>query len=154
LTKPEEVKRILTTKHVIQMGGSVNNMFGHGRLYLDADTDWSPSIPPKPNPPVLVDPENKNILICPNPVSLSVDSYVKIANFSQDVSRLEARIYNINGEFVRNFSILELQEELNRKTLRWDLRNENGSKVAPGIYFISIKTDSGKNQIRKIAIQK
>jgi hypothetical protein len=49
---------------------------------------------------------------------------------------------------------LELQEELNRKTLRWDLRNENGSKVAPGVYFISIKTDSGKNQIRKIAIQK
>jgi hypothetical protein len=154
LTKPDEVKGILTTEHVVRMGGMVNNTFGYGRLFLDADTDWPPKPPTPPKPPVPVDSEDKNVLIYPNPASVSVDSYVKIANFSQDVSRLEAKIYNINGEYVRSFSIVELQEEINSKALRWDLRNAEGRKVAPGIYFISIKTDSGKAQIRKIAIQR
>ncbi|MDR0724170.1 MAG: T9SS type A sorting domain-containing protein [Endomicrobium sp.] len=70
------------------------------------------------------------------------------------MSKLEAKIYNINGEFIRSFSILELIDDLNRKSLSWDLRNEKGDKVTPGIYFISIKTDSEQTQIRKFAVQK
>ncbi|MDR1418081.1 MAG: S8 family peptidase [Endomicrobium sp.] len=151
LRNPIEAKAILLREHVVQMGGGPNGIFGYGRLYLNTQF-----LPPDPVPPtpVPVDPDDRNVLIYPNPASLSANSYLKIANFSQDVSRLDAKIYNINGEFVKSFSILELQDDLTRKTLRWDLTNENGSKIAPGIYFISIKTDSGNTQIRKIAIQK
>jgi hypothetical protein len=63
-------------------------------------------------------------------------------------------VYNIDGEFVKRFSILELIDDINKKMLRWDLRNDNGDKVAPGVYFISIQTDSTKMQIKKLAVKK
>jgi hypothetical protein len=147
LSKPEETKQYLLANHIVKLPYPDKAM-GYGRLFLDAATDWPP---PQPSP---IDPDDKDVLVCPNPISLRDYSYLKITNFSLDISKLEARIYNINGEFIKSFSILELVDDINKKTLRWDLRNESGDIVAPGIYFISIKTDSGETQIRKFAVQK
>jgi hypothetical protein len=146
LSKPEETKQYLLANHVVSIQPCPNNTFGYGRLFLDAKTDWPP---PSPTPNQELD-----ILICPNPVSLRTSNYLKIANFPLDVSRLDVRIYNINGEFVKRFSILELIYDINKKMLRWDLRNDNGDKVAPGVYFISIQADSNKMQIKKLAVKK
>lgn len=155
LSKPDDVKKALQDKHTIRMGGTPNNTFGYGRLYLDADTDWPPQTPgPEPKPIVPVDPEDRDILIYPNPASISRVNSLKIANFSQNVSKLNAEIYDINGETIKSFNILELQNGLKGKSLIWNLRNEKGEKIAPGLYFITIKIDSGITQIRKIAIQK
>jgi flagellar hook assembly protein FlgD len=85
---------------------------------------------------------------------LSASNYLKIANIPLEVTKLGARIYNINGDFIKSFSILELADDINKKMLRWDLRNDNGDKVAPGVYFITIKTDSTKIQIKKFAVKK
>ncbi|MDR0724237.1 MAG: S8 family peptidase [Endomicrobium sp.] len=147
LSKPEETKQYLLANHIVKL--SVPSIsLGYGRLFLDAATDWPP---PVPSP---IDPDDKDVLVYPNPISLrSSSGYLKITNLSLDISKLEARIYNINGEFIKSFSILELEEYINKKLLRWDLRNENGDKVAPGVYFISIKTDSGKTQIKKFAVK-
>ncbi|MDR2617224.1 MAG: T9SS type A sorting domain-containing protein [Endomicrobium sp.] len=96
----------------------------------------------------------QNVLVYPNPVCLSASNYLKIANIPLEVTKLGARIYNINGDFIKSFSILELADDINKKMLRWDLRNDNGDKVAPGVYFITIKTDSTKIQIKKFAVKK
>ncbi|MDR1417673.1 MAG: hypothetical protein LBI80_00665 [Endomicrobium sp.] len=52
------------------MGGGPNGIFGYGRFYLDAHISPTPSPDPVPNP-VPVDPDDKNVLIYPNPASLS-----------------------------------------------------------------------------------
>ncbi|MDR2066535.1 MAG: T9SS type A sorting domain-containing protein [Endomicrobium sp.] len=147
LSKPEETKKYLLANHVVNIQPSPNNTFGYGRLFLDAKTDWPP-------PTLPIDPEGKDVLVYPNPVSLSNSNGLRVANIPLTVTELDARIYNIMGEFVKSFSILELADDINKKVLRWDLRNENGDKVAPGVYFITIKTDSTKIQIKKFAIQK
>ncbi|MDR0724010.1 MAG: T9SS type A sorting domain-containing protein, partial [Endomicrobium sp.] len=149
LSKPEETKQYLLDNHIVKLPVPSISL-GYGRLFLDATTDWPPPVPPTPP----IDPDDKDVLVYPNPISLRASNYLKITNFSLDILKLEAKIYNINGEFIKSFSILELIDDLNRKSLSWDLRNENGDKVTPGIYFISIKTDSGKTQIRKFAVQK
>ncbi|MDR2436807.1 MAG: S8 family serine peptidase [Endomicrobium sp.] len=145
LQNAQAFKNYILSSHTIRVHTASDNIYGYGKLYLDS------SIIPTSAP---IDPDDKNVLVYPNPISSSEHSYLKITTFSLDISKLEPKIYNINGEFVKSFSILEFMDDINKKTLRWDLRNENGNKVAPGVYFISIKTDSGKTQIKKFAIQK
>ncbi|MDR2616254.1 MAG: T9SS type A sorting domain-containing protein, partial [Endomicrobium sp.] len=143
LSKPEETKQYLLANHVINIQPSPNNTFGYGRLFLDAKTDW----------PVSVEEEDV-VMMYPNPVSLSNSNGLRIANIPLTVTELDARIYNIMGELVKSFSILELVDDMNKKMIKWDLRNQNRDKVAPGVYFITIKTNFTKKQIKKIAVKK
>jgi hypothetical protein len=151
LSKPEETKKYLLANHVVNIQPSPNNSFGYGRLFLDAKTDW----PPHPSPTLPpVEEEDEDIVLGPNPVSLSNSNGLRIANIPLSVAKFDARIYNVTGELVKGFSILELVDDIHKKYLKWDLRNQNGDKVAPGVYFITIKTSLTKNQIKKIAVKK
>jgi hypothetical protein len=37
--------------------------------------------------------------------------------------------------------------------INWNLKNQSGDQVAPGVYFVIIKTLLGGKHIKKIAIQ-
>ncbi|MDR3125236.1 MAG: S8 family peptidase [Endomicrobium sp.] len=150
LSKPEEAKQYLLDNHVIKILPFPNNTFGYGRLFLDAKTDSPTPTPPVPDPLL----EEDAVMMYPNPVSLSNSNGLRIANIPLTVTELDARIYNITGELVKSFSILELVDDMNKKMIKWDLKNQNGDKVAPGVYFITIKTNFIKNQIKKIAVKK
>ncbi|MDR2066434.1 MAG: S8 family serine peptidase [Endomicrobium sp.] len=147
LENAQQFKDYIINMHTIKVHTAPDNNYGYGKLYLN------PSILPilPPDSPAL---SEQNILVYPNPVSLSASNYLNITSIPLEVTKLSARIYNINGEFIKSFSILELADNINKKMLRWDLRNENGDKVAPGVYFITIKTDSTKIQIKKFAVKK
>ncbi|MDR3124966.1 MAG: S8 family serine peptidase [Endomicrobium sp.] len=149
LQNAQQFKDYIIDMHTIKVHTAPDNNYGYGKLYLNASI--LPPVPPTPTPPLS---EQQDILVYPNPVSLSASNYLKIADISLEATKLDARIYNISGELIKSFSILELADDINKKMLRWDLRNDNGDKIAPGVYFITIKTDSTKIQIKKIAVKK
>ena len=39
-------------------------------------------------------------------------------------------------------------------TIEWDLKNGKGLQIAPGVYFITVKTPLGGQKVKKIAVKK
>jgi hypothetical protein len=63
------------------------------------------------------------------------------------------KIYDITGKIIRVLDVGKMLES-GQYEIRWDLRDDNRKKVATGIYFIEIKTESKESEIRKITIIK
>ncbi|MDR2066880.1 MAG: S8 family serine peptidase [Endomicrobium sp.] len=119
--------------------GSPNNIYGYGKLILNSN---------------IVPFNNIGEFVCyPNPVSLREKGYIKVTNFPFHTSMIDVVVYTVTGEFVKSFNSEDLINDatLNKRMIKWDLRNQSGDIVAPGVYFISIKTLLG-NQVKKIAI--
>ena len=38
--------------------------------------------------------------------------------------------------------------------VKWELRNQDGNRIAPGVYFVVVKTLLGNKKVKKIGIQK
>jgi len=81
-----------------------------------------------------------NAIICyPNPCVK--EQFVTIANIPAD-SETIVYIYNLSGEMVRQINAIELQAG-GSMIARWDTRNEDGERVASGIYFYRLVSSSG-----------
>jgi subtilisin family serine protease len=135
-------KRILENINPVYAPNCPNNTYGYGKLILNTN-----------NIPF----NNIGDFVCyPNPVSLSEKGYIKITNFPFHTSLIDVVVYTVTGEFVKSFNTEDIitDSTLNKRMIKWDLRNQSGDLVAPGIYFVSIKTVFFNNQIKKIAISR
>jgi subtilisin family serine protease len=125
-----------------QIQSSPDNIYGYGKLVLNTN--------------VIPYNEVGNFVCYPNPVSISKKGYVKITNFPFNTSIIEVTVYTVTGEFVKSFNADDLEEDVSikKRMIKWDLKNQNGAKIAPGVYFVNIKTILGGKHIKKIAVQK
>ncbi len=73
--------------------------------------------------------------VYPNPVSLKTHSFATIANITQVA---EVFIFNINGNLIRT-----LQERDGNGGVEWDMRDNSGETVKPGVYLYKV---NGKNE--------
>ena len=64
-------------------------------------------------------------------------------------------VYTVTGELVKSFNAEDLITDItsNKRMIKWDLKNQSGDLIVPGVYFVSIKTLLG-NQIKKVAISR
>ncbi|MBC8525419.1 MAG: T9SS type A sorting domain-containing protein [Candidatus Cloacimonetes bacterium] len=90
----------------------------------------------------------------PNPFSTSTTISFNLAtSLRYATPRLaenaRIRIYNIKGEFVRQFSIVNSQS-----SILWDGKDEAGKKLSNGIYFYKLYSDNFKSEIRKMVLLK
>jgi FG-GAP repeat/Secretion system C-terminal sorting domain/FG-GAP-like repeat len=69
------------------------------------------------------------------------------------VSGKRIRVYDITGKIVKVFDITKIPES-GQYEIRWNLYDNNKKKVATGIYFIEIKTEDDKSEIKKITVVK
>ncbi|MDR1417948.1 MAG: S8 family serine peptidase [Endomicrobium sp.] len=135
-------KKVLENVQAISSPGSPNNTYGYGRLML--------------NNKIIPFNEIGEFICYPNPVSLSEKGYIKITNFPFNTSLIDVTVYTVTGEFVKSFSSEDLIHDtnLNKRMIKWNLKNQSGDLIAPGVYFVSIKTFLGHNQVKKIAISR
>jgi len=81
----------------------------------------------------------------PNPFTSRTTIFIHLPG----VAKIHAAIYNVLGEQV---AVLEQAESrAGRHIMTWDGRNEHGERVAPGIYFATVKMD-GKTHVRKMLL--
>ncbi|MDR2616485.1 MAG: S8 family serine peptidase, partial [Endomicrobium sp.] len=135
-------KKVLENVTSVYVPDSPNNTYGYGKLILNNN---------------IIPFNNIGEFVCyPNPVSLSEKGYIKVTNFPFHTSMIDVVVYTVTGEFVKSFNAEDLINDitLNKRMIKWDLRNQSGALVAPGVYFISIKTLIGSNQVKKIAISR
>lgn len=85
-----------------------------------------------------------SISIYPNPVK----DYLIIEANNVNASQISITIYDVMGKSINE--ILRTNPSNNEK-IKWDLINSNGSKVAPGVYFLRL-TISNKSEIRKLLV--
>ncbi|MCL2389986.1 MAG: S8 family serine peptidase [Endomicrobia bacterium] len=124
-----------------QVASSPDNTYGRGKLVLDvSDLPY----------------DNAGDIICyPNPASISKKGYIKFTNFPFNTGLIEVNVFTVMGEFVKSFGPDDAQADSNgRRTITWNLKNQNGSQIAPGIYFVTINTPASGKKVKKIAIQK
>ncbi|MFC1566741.1 T9SS type A sorting domain-containing protein [bacterium] len=92
-----------------------------------------------------------SINIYPNPCYFERTSYVSIDLLPKN-SNNKVNIYSIAGTCVRTLdSNDEIFDKLNSKIGIWDGKNDDGEKVASGLYIFYVKTDK-ENKKEKIAI--
>ena len=99
-----------------------------------------------------------NVVIFPNPVTFdtSARSTVKFKNLTADPI---IRIFTVSGELVKTINPLfqvALTGTVNdgiSGEAEWDGTNENGEKIARGIYLYMITDSSGRKKIGKIVVK-
>jgi subtilisin family serine protease len=127
-----------------QVQSSPDNTYGNGILVLNTD---------------LIPPNDVGDFVCyPNPVSISATGYIKITNLPFNTNLIDIQVYTVTGEFVKSFNAGDMFEEEytsgnRRRMLEWDLRNQDGTRIAPGVYFVTLKTLLGSKKVKKIAVQ-
>lgn len=126
-----------------QIQSSPDCTYGNGKLVLDTS---------------LVPPNSVGDFVCyPNPVSISEKGYIKITNLPFHTDVIDINVYTVTGEFVKSFNASDLTEVYTaekRRMAKWDLRNQDGNRIAPGVYFVVVKTLLGNKQVKKIGVQK
>ncbi|MDR2437542.1 MAG: S8 family serine peptidase [Endomicrobium sp.] len=138
-----ELKSIVI-EYAQQIQSSPDNIYGNGILVLDTN---------------LIPPNDVGDFVCyPNPVSIGATGYVKITNLPFNTDLIDVQVYTVTGEFVKSFNVGDMFEEeytsgTRRRMLKWDLRNQDGVRIAPGVYFVTLKTLLGNKQVKKIAVQ-
>jgi hypothetical protein len=72
-------------------------------------------------------------------------------------SDVEIRIYNVNGEMIRNIALGQQVPGYyvtREKAAYWNGLNNHGERVSSGIYFYQVLANSKESQIRKMVILK
>ena len=77
---------------------------------------------------------------------------VTISFRAPDDGKVTVRVFNIAGTLVRPIFEADVQQGLWFQAT-WDGRNENGTMVASGVYFISVH-GAGIRTIRKVILMK
>ena len=76
----------------------------------------------------------------PNPVSLSQRAgYVSIGFSLKEETSVQARIYNLRGQLVKELSDKHLVP--GQHTLWWDLKDKEGARVSSGVYLYRLQAD-------------
>ncbi|MDR3112916.1 MAG: S8 family peptidase [Endomicrobium sp.] len=146
ITTPEIIKNEIITKYAKPVGTRQlpNNTYGYGKLVLD--DNMVPLV------------NTGNIIVFPNPVSISKKDCVKITNIPINTRIYSVSIFTVTGQFVRSLDFSAAQYDIingeTRKSLIWDFKNYDGSKVAPGVYFAVIDALGHGKTVKKIALQK
>ena len=83
----------------------------------------------------------ESVNIYPNPWNDDIDS----VTFDSLTENTVIRIYSISGEL-----IAELNPDM--ISYEWDITNDNGNKIAAGMYFCLITNDKGEKAIKKLAV--
>jgi len=91
----------------------------------------------------------KHLVTYPNPVRPG-DKQCSIINFPSGKTG-NLRIYDSSGNLVRTAAIGPFDPVVNNVDWSWDLKNNDGRKVASGVYFYVVEMD-GKTARGKIAI--
>ena len=87
------------------------------------------------------------VIYYPNPAR---DGYLYIARLPDNLYNFSAEIFTMTSKLVKSFSSNDIIISSENK-IKWDLRNENGENVAPGVYLLLIK-NCGQKKVFKIAI--
>ena len=123
-----------------QVASSPDNNYGYGKLSLGAEK--------------LPESMVGDIICYPNPASISKNGKIKITNLPYNTTLIDINVFTVTGEFVKSFNAGDLKAMNGRMTIEWNLKNQNGDKIAPGIYFFVINTPASGKKTKKIAVQK
>ena len=87
----------------------------------------------------------------PNPVSLSASSSSSVAYISfdpniADTANLTLSIYDLSGDLVYRHKEPNIKPGRQDTTLKWNLSNSSGSKVARGIYLFRLEIVNGEDE--------
>jgi hypothetical protein len=82
----------------------------------------------------------------PNPIENNLVINLNITNETTMI--LSIGIYDVLGSLVKGFQIDSFANSMN---LDWDANSESNGRVAPGVYYLVIKTNSG-NKILKLVV--
>jgi subtilisin family serine protease len=141
---PKQLKDNVISYAELVRQSAPNNTYGYGKLVLK--NDIAPFV------------ESTDTVIYPNPASISKNGSIKITNLPFNTKLISINIFTLNGEFVKSFDYSDAQSGTfggeTKKYIKWDLKNQSGDKVAPGVYFAVIETVTGGKHIKKIALQK
>lgn len=122
------------------IASSPDNIYGRGKLVLgDSGFPGESDV--------------GNIICYPNPASISRHGRINITNFPY-AGEIEVYAYTVTGEFVKGFDASDLKLKNGKMTIEWDLKNGKGLQIAPGVYFITVKTPLGGQKVKKIAVKK
>ena len=105
-----------------------------------------------------INPELTNIIgkIYPNPVSIESNNEMIIPFVMGNASLVRFFVYSMSGKQLYKREIGELKPgryDNERSAIHWDMTDNKGRKVKPGIYYI-IVNDGIHNSIKKVAITK
>ena len=95
-----------------------------------------------------------NVTVIPNPYVVSSlyneEVYGQRLLFDRLPQQCTIKIYTITGEFIKE---IEHGSDINLDgTNHWDLRNENGDIVNPGLYIYTVEAESLEPKIGKFVI--
>jgi hypothetical protein len=136
--------RAKVIEYTQQIQSSPDNIYGNGILVLNTD---------------IIPPNDVGDFVCyPNPVSIGATGHIKITNLPFNTDLIDVQIYTVTGEFVKSFNAGDMFEEeytpgKRRRMLEWDLRNQDGARIAPGVYFVTVKSLLESRKVKKIAVQ-
>jgi flagellar hook assembly protein FlgD len=103
-------------------------------------------------------PDITKIYSYPNPSSTGLTKLKIITTNLVETKNIELKIYDVSGELVREakpgeISQVAISDNRVEYEYTWNGRNENGEKVASGIYLYWFKADN-KEKTGKVAILK
>ncbi|MFA5246165.1 MAG: choice-of-anchor Q domain-containing protein, partial [Pedobacter sp.] len=93
------------------------------------------------------------IMVYPNPLIATKlrDGQARILWSGEVVTEaMQFEIFNLKGQRIRELRIKD--EGLKNNTAYWDLRDNAGSQVASGVYFIRMKADGEYKAQRKVVV--
>jgi hypothetical protein len=83
----------------------------------------------------------------PNPIENNLQIELKITDENTMISFIG--IYDVIGNLIKEFYIDSYSRSIN---LNWDASSENQMKVAPGVYYLVIKTNSGSKILKLVVL--
>lgn len=86
---------------------------------------------------------SENLSVYPNPISESAIVSLSL----RDLQKTSLKIYNLQGRLIRTLKNEYMSE--GPHTITWNVKDENGSEVIPGIYFLKMKTE---DQVKTITL--
>ncbi len=125
----------------------ISNLYRLGAQCTDNSTRWYGPVSATP-----IACNDITIQISPNPFSTTTT--ISFSRTGQSAEGIEIQIIDVTGRRVRDFILYPSSFILPAK-LEWDGRDENGRALPPGIYFLTLKTNSGTNKtVKKITLIK
>jgi flagellar hook assembly protein FlgD len=97
----------------------------------------------------LVTEQKNGVTVLNNVMEKGVGS-VSIVYKVETEAKVQIMVYNINGELVRE--LVNMTQPADVHVVRWDGKNIKGEEVGRGVYFISVRINSGK-ETRKVMVK-
>lgn len=94
-----------------------------------------------------------DVIIYPSPATTKTNIGYSLSN---NVVSIKIKIYNLSGEVVSEWSPPNIYCGLYNET-EWDLKNMDGRRVAPGVYFVKVEAvtpDGTFFAVKKMAVTK